>query len=385
MKKILTLALVCLVFLSAVSAEEGSDWKFAVEGLRVLWFGITPTGGDVSLTYSGIELVEDLNTYLYMKIGGGYEERVFYHTADGSVLNDTSSITDSHLYKRRMTNFQWEIAGYQGLTWNERTDDNLLESFLYYRGRYDDYNYSAPAYESITPYLFEETSPFRDKEGLFGNSVMIGLCWKDLTEDSHQILQGIYGEVSAEYSPYWLGNTIFGNTDYWRLNAQVKGFLPLFDLDPASDMNKLSIYLGDYISVDFAGGSSIPIYVMQSFGGKKLRKGLGGSLRGFDKYAWDTRFKAVNNLELRMNGPALGHPALIPTLFTYFDAGCFHGYQTAPETFNNSSDFLCSAGIGIAINAFNIEHVRMSFDFPLYGERHDGETWFLDLDFALHF
>ena len=383
MKRIVALALIFLFLVTAVFAEEESDWKFSIAGLRVLWFGITPTGVDVSFTYSGIELVENLNTYAFFKLGGGYEERVFYHAIDGSILDDTTVITDPYEYKRRMINGQWEAALYQGLTWNERTGDNLLESFLYYRGRYDNYNYSAPAYGTTVPYLF--SSDFTDRNGLFGNSLMLGVCLKDLTEDSHQVQKGIYGEISAEYGPSWLGNGIFGDTDYWRLNFQVKGFLPLFDLDEESEKNSLSVYIGDFFSVDYSGGSSVPVYVVQSFGGKKLRKGLGGSLRGFDKYAWDTRFKAVNNLELRVNGPAIVHPKLIPILFTYFDAGYFTGYQTAPGTFDDASGFLCSAGAGIAINAFGIEHVRMSFDFPLYGQRHDRENWFLDLDFGLHF
>lgn len=389
MRKLGRLFLLFILFttiLSGLSAEESSDssdWKFSVAGLRVLWFGVTPTGGDATLTYSGIELMEDLNTYLFFKFGGGYEEKVYYHTADGSVLYDTYGLDKE--YKRRATNFQWEAALYQGLTWNERTDDNLLEAFLYYRGRFDDYNYNAPAYDSIVPYLFDPASPFTDQEGLFGTSLMAGVCWKDLTEDSHQVQKGIYGEVSAEYGPRWLANALFGDTDYWRLNLQAKAFLPLFDLDETSEKNIFSIYLGDYLSVDYSGGESVPVYVIQTFGGKGLRKGLGGSVRGYDKYAWDTRFKAVNNLELRVNGPALGHPKLIPTLFGYFDAGYFAGYQTAPGVFTTDAGFLCSAGAGIAINAFGIEHVRLSFDFPLIGERRDRKTWFMDIDFGLHF
>ncbi|MBN2051125.1 MAG: hypothetical protein JW760_11805, partial [Spirochaetales bacterium] len=105
MRKLGRLFLLFILFttiLSGLSAEESSDssdWKFSVAGLRVLWFGVTPTGGDATLTYSGIELMEDLNTYLFFKFGGGYEEKVYYHTADGSVLYDTYGLDKE--YKRR--------------------------------------------------------------------------------------------------------------------------------------------------------------------------------------------------------------------------------------------------------------------------------------------
>lgn len=381
MKKIAIFVLVIFVCTAALFAEDESDWKLSGISPRVLWFGITPTGVDLSITYSGLELLDELNTYLFFKAGGGYQEKVFYHDATGAVLSDTSSLDKE--YKRRTPNFQWEAALYQGLTWNERTGDNLLESFLYYRGRYDIYNY-ADSY-GVVPYLFTDTSPFTDKDGLFGNSLMAGLCWKDLTEDSHQVQKGIYAEASVEYGPSWLGNSFFGETDYLRLNAQVKAYLPIFDLDESSEMNKLSVYAGNYFSVDYSGGGSVPIYVIQSFGGKNLRPGLGGSLRGFDSYAWDTRFKAVNNLELRVNGPAFFSPSFLPVLFTYFDAGYFYGHQISPGDFDAEQGFLCSAGGGIAINVFGVEHVRASFDFPLYGQRHDGASWYLNLDFGLHF
>ncbi len=383
--RIILFLLVFIVFLLPLFAQEGTPakenpWRFKVEGLRVLWWGAVPTGADVSLTYKGFNIIEGVYTKLFFKLGGGYEEKTLYRNVDGTPYTGSS---DNREIKYRSPNVQWETAFIQGILPNPELGDNLLESFIFYRGRYD-YNYYLDT-ETVTPFIFDQNSLFTDQSGLFANSFMAGLSYNNKTSSKHQTINGVYAEISAEWGPLWLGNNIFGNTDYFRINSQAKGFLTVFDLNPEREKNIFSVYLGDYISADYASGSSIPIYVMQSFGGRKLRKGLGGAVRGFEKRGWDTNIKVMNNLELRINCPAVYFASCIPTLFVYFDSGYYYSYSHTNEPYNTEGGFLCSIGSGIAINVFGVEHLRLSFDFPVYGERLDGNSYYMDIAFGLHF
>ena len=62
--------------------------------------------------------------------------------------------------------------------------------------------------------------------------------------------------------------------------------------------------MGDFVSIDFAGGSSIPIYVQESTGGLYPRTSLDDWVRGFETGSYGTTFKAVNNFDIRLQGPA---------------------------------------------------------------------------------
>jgi hypothetical protein len=361
------------------SQEPGPE--FRIEGIRVLWYGFVPTGLDASLTWNLPPWMEGRASKLFLKLGAGYEEMILYRYADGSPIQSTSGIQREKLL-RRQPNVQVEFGPVQGLLWNAQQERNLAEAFLLYRGRFD-YHYDL---YSVEPFLFQ-SSEFTDAQGLAGNSLLAGLSYGTETLNGHRVPRGIYAESSAEWGPRWLANSLYGTSDFYRLNAQVRGFLPVFDVEPDRRLNLLSAYLCAMAAVDYSGGAEVPIYVMQSFGGRSLRDGLGGSLRGFEKRAYDTELKTVVNLEARMNGPALGHPALMPIAFLFFDAGGYAGYSNVPDgsAAAERSGLLASWGFGAAVDFFGIEKVRATVGFPLYGERLDGESWELRIDFGLHF
>lgn len=362
--------------------QEEPRIDFQVEGLRVFWFGFVPTGLDVSITWELAPLLEGRESLLFLKFGGGYEEGILYRYADGTPITSTAGIQEERLLRRR-PNGQLELGPIQGLRWSEALNRNLLESFLLYRGRYA---YYYDAYQ-VTPYLFQ-SSEFTDSAGLFGNSLLAGLSYDSSVRNGHRVPRGIYAEGSAEWGPRWLGNSLYGTSDFYRFNLQARGYLPVFDLAPDRRLNLLAAYLGAMAAVDYSGGAEVPIYVMQSFGGRELRDGLAGSVRGFEARAYDTQFKGVINLEARLNGPAWGHPAFMPIAFLFLDAGAYAGgYSNLPEgsSFAREAGFLASLGTGAAIDVFGLARISATLGFPLYGERLDGAAWELRFDFGLHF
>ena len=385
MKKFFSLFLLVVLAAVFLPAEEKAESPLAIglAGIRVYWFGFVPTGLDLSLSYSGVTFHEGLDTIFWGKFGGGYQERTFFRNTDGSpvtpsvyqLLSDTEIEDLSYM----QPNFQWELGLIQGILWNEDPDDNLVEAFLIYRGRYD-YNIQD---SELTQIIFDPAFFSPDGPGLFGNSILMGVSYDSISRSDHDTRSGIYPEGSVELGPSWFFNQPFGGTDYLQLNVQAKAFARIYDIDPLSRNNKLSIYFGDFFSVDYSTGDNIPIYVMTSFGGRKRRWGLGGSVRGFEGKSRDAQLKVVNNLELRINGPAIVLPTLIPGFLAFFDTGYYDGYFGDPN--NTIGGFLASTGAGVFINVLNFDYLAAYFTLPLYGERLDRKRFPFSIDLGIHF
>ena len=157
---------------------------------------------------------------------------------------------------------------------------------------------------------------FPDQDGIFQNSLLVGGAYQGVVRNVHTVKSGIEAEASAEWGP-------FAPSDFLRLNATARFFLPIWDAAPDRDRNLFSVYAGDFVSVDLVIGDAVPLNIRQSFGGQSPRTGLGGAVRGVDSGSLDGYFKAVNNLEVRVVGPALFLPAIVPGLVAYVDAGLF--------------------------------------------------------------
>jgi len=372
-------------------AKEG-DITFKIEKLRRLWFEIVPSGLDVSLTYYAKPIIEDVDTKYFFMVGGGYEEKPLYRSKDGSpitqeeVMDIANSDSSLKALKYRTPNAQWEFGIIQGITWNERLKMNGLETFLLVRECID--VHYIPEEWNVSSYLMDSHSPFGDQEGVFYNSFFGGFAYNGIEKDSHDRRSGIYGEASCEWAPPWFANDLFGEASFTRLNGQGKFFSPLFDAFPDAEKNILSGYWGTFFCVDYVFGDAIPIFVSQSLGGRKLKKALGGAVRGFEKRSIDANLKIAWNNELRLNGPVIlgtTKEGIVPILFLYWDSGDYRGFPNAPEAFRDSSGFLFSTGVGTALDLFGVGQVRMTLDIPIFPERLDGSPVHLDFDVGLQF
>lgn len=371
MKRAIVLVFLILIALNTLSASE--NLAVTLEGIRVYWFGFVPTGVDLRLTYLGVPLFTGLDTKLFFQAGGGYEEATVWRNSDGTVY--TGPAPENREINFMQPNARFETGIIQGIAWNQELEKNLLEAFLIYRLRYDR--------NMPNDFSLIETSIFQDREGIFSNSLFTGLVFNNLEVDkAHKTKNGLYAEASLEWAPPFLFNDIFGYSDYVRLNTSVKTFLKILDLNQYDEKNLLSIYLGNYFSADLILGNVIPLFVSQSFGGTKLRRSLGGSVRGFEKKAWDGNLKLVNNFEIRVNGPALFLPSLVPGLLVYLDAGYAADYFADASA---SPSFLAATGAGVYLNVFDFDYVAVYFQVPLLGQRKDEKPWAIAVELGLHF
>ena len=285
----------------------------------------------------------------------------------------------------------WRLGIEQGFVWNPRTSTNLLEAFFFYRGRYD-VNLAAAGALLTTPSL----SILPDRDSSLLNTLQVGLGYDDLLTNKHRTRDGILVEMTTEWGPPWLFNTIQGQSDFVRFNGAFTWFLPLFDADPERPLNVFSVYVGEFLSADYAiglNGTPVPLSIRQSFGGRTQDTGLGAQVRGVDKAAYDTNLKAVNNLEVRVNLLAIQMPDflagivpfVVPGALAYFDCGFYD--QVGEQGFGSPSPgFVAATGAGVYVEVPAIGSLLAYVEYRLDGQNAAGDHLRLFvLEFGMQF
>jgi hypothetical protein len=333
----------------AVLAEEAapgtsptwSPWTFDVI-LRLL-------GADVGVGYRGLSLVPGTQTIFWVYGGGGSEGQHYYRDPNGGLLAPGSIASENDASFNRIEG-AWRLGIEQGFAWNPRTSTNLLAAFLFYRGRYD-LNQGLSTLPDAPP-----LGVLPDRDSSILNTLQLGLAYDNLLTTRHHVKDGVSAETTVEWGPSFLFNTIQGDSDFVRFNAMARWFVPLYDAEPDRPHNLFSVYLGEYAEFDYAmglNGTRVPLYIRQTFGGRSQNTALGAQVRGVDKGAYDTNLKAVNNLEVRANLPAIPMPdfisSFVPDLVTglvaYFDSG-FYDQVGEPGIASPPSGFVATVGAG---------------------------------------
>jgi hypothetical protein len=362
-----------------------------VAGDLPLAFDISPHiwGADLGIGYTGLELLDGRQTTIWLWGGGAWENMPFYRDDDGTMVAEyldlaTGNVTDmSSLFvtldAENQSSYQraqgkWQLGIVQGFVAAPEDRPDLVVGFLYYRGRYDAHLQQGDMI-AAPPVGYA----FPDQDGIFQNSLLVGGAYQGVVRNVHTVKSGIEAEASAEWGP-------FAPSDFLRLNATARFFLPIWDAAPDRDRNLFSVYAGDFVSVDWVTGEAVPLNIRQSFGGQSPRTGLGGAVRGVDSGSLDGYFKAVNNLEVRLVGPALFLPAIVPGLVAYVDAGLF-GSAGAPGP--EAWGFVASTGAGVFLDLFNFAQFTLYIHYRLVGVNATESAWSLPsfgtLDFTLKF
>jgi len=403
--RLAALLLLLLSILHPACAQEdpqaigNTPFFYRIEDVRryFTWgFDLIPTGIDVTVGYRLPPWFDGVETILQATVGGGYEGFGTFRAIDytPNTLEADTADPNGNL-EFNSPNIQWQLGLRQGIVWDPAEQRNLLEAFLYYRGRYDRYlkgrhYWGSDAGEiaaiEASHQAWQSAYPGSDAYGIFGNSLFTGLSYDRLRRSRRsKAYDGTYAEASFELSPYL--PSVMGASDFWRINFSTKTFRTLYEARPEAVKNVFTIYAGSYFSIDYADARrQMPLYVMQSFGGTKLREGLADSVRGFEKHSWDTQLKIVHNFDLRFNLPVLysfrGRD-LLPGFVVYFDLGYGALYWNDPS--NTPGGFLGSTGVGLFLDLLDFTNVHLYAHFPVIGERIDGAQVALDLSIRVHF
>ncbi len=378
-----TMIAMCAVLALVAGRVQAEGLDFALNGVRFNFALLplpVPTGADVEFRY-GLAEVGALPLEASLRLAGGYEDkRILRDALSGDpVAAPTGGIGEAGGEQRYQSpNFQWDAGLVMGLA--KKDKGNLIEAFLLYRGRYDYYATTL------------STAVFKDLNGLWGTSFITGLGYDAVERDSRRVKTGAAAEVSFEWGPAML-NTALGPTDFYRVDAKAQGYLPLFSLGQAAhdSLNLVSAYLAGYAGVDYAGGSAVPVYIMQSFGGRDLRDSLGDCVRGYPSRSYDAALKTVANAELRLLGPALlGQAWCMPIAYAFFDIGYYAGLPGASSK-KDASGTIMSTGGGLVFDIFDFAYLgayaglKIPGADPLYAVYGETDNMFWKISFLLHF
>lgn len=378
----LSIALLALALSSGfeVLAEDSTvpkgTWTFTDIEPYTYWLdGIVPSGASVDILFDGLRPFPGLDTILETDVGAGWQTNYFYRNPNGSPYTGPGETPASF----DQAEFLDDIGVRQGLVRDGERKRNLLEIFLFYRLHYDR---NFPTMEGEGSLLYD--SAFPDRREILANALHAGLAVNTVSVDLiHKTHSGIYAEASAEWGPRCLFNGI-GGADYYRLNATFKSFLPIFALSDAKGArNLLSLYAAEFLGVDYAGGGSVPIFVFESYGGRYPRWSNSPTVYGLEEGLYGADFKALENLEFRLLGPAIGSRDVVPGLFAFLDTAWYDGYFMDPT--GAPGGYLASAGGGVILDFLNLADLNAYFAYPILGRRVDGQAYYLGFGFSLAF
>lgn len=316
--------------LSAFSLQAESDVKpiFGVDSVDFIY--VRMYGG-----LDGFEFIPGAKSRFMLYLGGGY-------------------ISDSYqrdIYGERVTDpeFVFPGSGFHSIALDSRLGldlgiqyhNDLKKNWLYSR------LYIMTDFQS---YITDETDPstlsqtdFPDNDGYWETSLFTSLQLDLLDIDrSDETIKGISAEAALAWVPGIGMNSVSGDADYLRFDANWSGFIPLLKNKYAS------LYLGDRVMFDCLFGDKIPAHAQRRMGGFKLEHATGGAVRGIDKDRFDGNLKLINNFDIRMTFPALIHPKIIPEIFAFFDMALVDNLDWVLCSF---AEGIYTIGIGIFINS----------------------------------
>jgi hypothetical protein len=301
-------------------------------------------GADVAFGWKGWDLFAGVDMILWASVGGGWQGNRYFSGDDDNTMEPPDP--DDARYGNR--NVDWRFGVAQGIVFNPDQERNLVELLLLYRGKYHDYS-------DDNGVLFG----LPEANGLLQHSLTAGLLFDNVSEDKASLnSRGIYGVLSAEFAPEWLGNSALGRSNFWRLSLGLTGYQPLLDRP------QLSIYLAGRVLFDRIFGDQVPVSILGTIGtlekvpiGANPRRALGGTLRGIYGSRYDGFVKLTGNFDVRLHFPALTLFQLAtPVAVAYIDAGLYDR-MTGILQFDAA---YCTAGLGVGLYVLGV-------DFIFYG------------------
>ncbi|TVQ23640.1 MAG: hypothetical protein EA382_09620 [Spirochaetaceae bacterium] len=367
-------ALTVLVFVGVVVAlgAQPSQWEFGF-GPRIIGATVAPRYTLQVPTADGVE------TSITGLLSGAYQASGYYRAPDGSYALPADVLANTGIISYNRADFTWELGVLQGIVPRGDVLADAASVFLFYRGHYQ---YPFADDDAL---FFQSNLP--ETAGSLRGSFVSGVAYNRVTQNrTTRVRDGVQAEVSIEWGPSFLHNQIVGTADYGRWNARAAGFLPLYELAPLEDRNRLSVYAAGFAAVDWATGPAIPETIRASIGGRQVRSATGGSVRGYGGGRFDATFKSVANAELRVGLPAIVLPAIVPGLVIYTDAGYYADGAALSPVPEENDGFLLSSGVGASIDLFDAAVLVFYTSYLWTEPGNTGERWVpFAVGFGFHF
>jgi hypothetical protein len=127
--------------LAVILAVPPSIWATGGEQPVIFNVNIRLLGVDLGVGYRGISFIPGVDTTIWAYLGGGYEWLTYYRDPSGALVPSGALAQSGALWPLQPVFVRvegaWQLGIEQGLVWNPRTQSDLVEAFLFYRGRLD--------------------------------------------------------------------------------------------------------------------------------------------------------------------------------------------------------------------------------------------------------
>jgi len=234
---------------------------------------------------------------------------------------------------------------------------NLVEVYAAYRGL---------AIHTLSSDASLANSSLPDKNGYIQTALIGGVDLNMMTQfDDHNLASGFLLEGAAETAPPGYQSVA---VNYNRLTGTLQWFLPVYDANPDSRLNTVSVLLGANLVLDHLWGGAIPAEERQLVGGRAwngilgFTEGVGGAVRGIEGGRFDGTDKTVANLDVRINLPGLDYPdfvrqlspftldgSIIPGLVFFYDYGIWSGLEGSGTATGLDPGTASTTGLGVFV------------------------------------
>ncbi len=351
-KKLPLLLVVALITVAAADACGGEP-----ETPEIV-FSDFPTnvwGAKLSFKFKEIPVFENFfgnkktSLNLNTELKGGWLPQYSYYSGSFEQRAVPSPDFDYTDTKFRNAFVQSKLGVKQKLLVNKKNGSTLVEGFTYLKtlleGHYP-YNGNDSWFMSLTD------NP--EKDGIFQNSIITGTTYDNTTRNRHGVKKGIKSQITMEYAPTLINNT----ADYYCTVFDIEGYLPIADIYPQIIDNTFSVYLADRIKTAYTDGDYRPY---------NIRHQNAAAVRGIERERFDSKFTAVNNMEIRCNLPSLFFKDIKFGILAYFDSG----YYYEDSSYNGT---IFSAGTGIYLDLFGYFQGGLRYDHLINETRMDETT-----------
>ncbi|MBO7048462.1 MAG: hypothetical protein J6W62_06100 [Spirochaetia bacterium] len=335
---------------------------------------LTTWGVNNAIGYKGFSLLDKRDTILWGIFGArGTKLSYFRDEADDELDIHISDYDDVSFWS---ANVNWGVGFSQGLIDDPRKHTDLLYFSIFYKGVREWY------YEDRDVFFKSDRA---DNEGLLQNSVVFELAVDSvLTDRESGMKKGFFTNATFEYAPNEFFNSYLGDADFRKYYAQFKFFVPLHEFAPESRLSCL--YFGNSSMVDYVTGSEVPIYARHHIGSLTVYGGLGGLIRGYETYRFDSGLKLANRSEFRLlmkkihiDSMFRGSAFLRFSGITFFDMGYYACLDGADD------GFICSCGVGGLVSFMDIISISGYIACPMAQERLDRKRVVPVLGFSFKF
>ena len=335
---------------------------------------LTVWGVNNAIGYKGFSLLEDRDTILWAIAGARVTDYYYFRDINDDNLDVEVSDYDDLIFWSAHVN--WGVGFSQGLVDDPRKKTDLVYFSIFYKGVRE-------WYKETHGDFFEGSRP--DRHGLLQNSVVFEIAVDNVLSDNESgMKRGFFTNATFEYAPNAFFNSYLGDADFRKYYAQFKFFLPIHEFEPESRFSCL--YFGNSSMIDYVTGPEIPLYARHHIGSLSVYGGLGGLVRGYEPYRFDSGLKVANRSELRLvmkkdNVHSLfkGKGFLRFCAIAFFDMG-YYGFLDGAD-----DGFICSTGVGGLISFMDIISISGYLACPLAQERLDRRRLVPVLGFSFKF